>query len=83
MAVFHYIAMSHDGRRLAGEVEAKDRSDAFRKLDRQRLSFVERALTLALRAPEGDFRDWNDIRAWARQIAAALEVPSARGGNLA
>jgi type II secretory pathway component PulF len=40
MAVFHYIAMSHDGRRLAGEVEAKDRSEAFRKLDRQRLQPV-------------------------------------------
>jgi menaquinone-dependent protoporphyrinogen oxidase len=51
------------------------------KLDRQRLSFVERALTLALRAPEGDFRDWNEIRAWARQIAASLQVPNAQGGN--
>ena len=51
------------------------------KLDRQRLSFVERALTLALRAPEGDFRDWNEIRAWARHIAASLQVPSAQGGN--
>jgi type II secretory pathway component PulF len=40
MAVFHYIAMSHDGRRLAGEVEAKNRSDAFNKLDRQRLQPV-------------------------------------------
>jgi type II secretory pathway component PulF len=32
--------MSHDGRRLAGEVEAKNRSEAFRKLDRQRLQPV-------------------------------------------
>lgn len=51
------------------------------KLDRRLLSFVERALTLALRAPEGDFRDWDDIRAWARQIAASLQEPSAGGGN--
>ncbi len=37
MAVFQYEAMSHDGRRLAGEVEAQNRAEAFRKLDRQRL----------------------------------------------
>jgi menaquinone-dependent protoporphyrinogen oxidase len=25
--------------------------------------------------PEGDFRNWNDIEAWARGIAQALEAP--------
>jgi hypothetical protein len=24
---------------------------------------------------EGDFRNWNDIEAWANSIAAALEAP--------
>lgn len=42
------------------------------RLDRSRLSFAEQALTLALRAPEGDFRDWAAIRAWAGAIADAL-----------
>jgi type II secretory pathway component PulF len=37
MAVFQYVAMSHDGRRLSGEIEALSRADAFRKLDGQRL----------------------------------------------
>jgi len=37
MAVFQYVAMSHDGRRLSGEVEALSRAEAFRKLDSQRL----------------------------------------------
>src|SRR5689334_15319986 len=32
--------MSHDGRRLSGEVEAQSRADAFRKLDRQRVQPV-------------------------------------------
>ena len=27
----------------------------------------------AVRAPEGDFRPWDDIRAWAGEIAAALK----------
>ena len=30
------------------------------RLEKKRLSFGERAIVLALRAPEGDFRDWDD-----------------------
>jgi menaquinone-dependent protoporphyrinogen oxidase len=43
------------------------------RLERHRLGFAERAITLALRAPEGDFRDWGDITAWAAEIAGALK----------
>jgi menaquinone-dependent protoporphyrinogen oxidase len=46
------------------------------RLDRSRLSFGERAIAMALRAPEGDFRDWDDVRAWASGIADALGEPS-------
>lgn len=42
------------------------------KLDKQTLGFGEKAVVLALRAPEGDFRDREAIRAWARDIAAGL-----------
>jgi hypothetical protein len=27
-----------------------------------------------VRAPEGDFRQWDDIRAWAAEIATALKA---------
>jgi menaquinone-dependent protoporphyrinogen oxidase len=43
------------------------------KLDVDKLGFAERAITKALRAPSGDFRDWDAIEAWAAGIAAALE----------
>jgi menaquinone-dependent protoporphyrinogen oxidase len=43
------------------------------KLDKSQLNFGERALVTALRAPEGDYRDWGEIRAWASGIADALE----------
>jgi menaquinone-dependent protoporphyrinogen oxidase len=43
------------------------------RLDKQRLSFPERAVVFALRVHEGDFRDWDEIRAWARAIAAELK----------
>jgi menaquinone-dependent protoporphyrinogen oxidase len=42
------------------------------KLDKRQLSFSERAVMHAVRAPEGDFRDWNDISAWAASIAEML-----------
>jgi menaquinone-dependent protoporphyrinogen oxidase len=42
------------------------------KLLKRDLSFGERAIVLALRAPEGDFRDWDAIRSWAGDIAEAV-----------
>ena len=41
-------------------------------VDRHRLGFAERAVLLAVRAQDGDYRDWDDISAWARGIAAEL-----------
>jgi menaquinone-dependent protoporphyrinogen oxidase len=40
---------------------------------RSQLSFPERAIVSALRVPEGDFREWPEIRRWAAGIAAALK----------
>jgi type II secretory pathway component PulF len=37
MAVFSYNAVSRDGGRVSGQVEAQSRAEAFRKLDRERL----------------------------------------------
>ena len=42
------------------------------KLEYRSLSRVERLMVKALRAPEGDFRDWDAIRDWARSIAGQL-----------
>ena len=44
----------------------------FGALDHQRLSFAERMVVKAVRAPEGDFRDWEAIDAWAANIARDL-----------
>lgn len=44
------------------------------KLDPHSLGLSERLVTKMVRAPAGDFRAWQDIRAWAREIAAALTV---------
>jgi len=41
-------------------------------LTRDALGFGERMIIKAVKAPEGDFRDWDDIRAWAATIADEL-----------
>jgi menaquinone-dependent protoporphyrinogen oxidase len=48
------------------------------KLDRSRLRPSDKAIAVALSAPDGDYRDWEDIRAWANRIADALHSLDAR-----
>ncbi|MBV8140605.1 MAG: type II secretion system F family protein [Verrucomicrobia bacterium] len=59
MALFSYHAVGRDGGRVSGQVEAQSRSEAFRKLDRERLqpiSLVQQdgAETSALRSKGAD-----------------------------
>lgn len=42
------------------------------RLDRTSLGFLERAVTKALHAADGDFRDWEAVRTWADEIAGTL-----------
>jgi menaquinone-dependent protoporphyrinogen oxidase len=54
--------------------KARDHRVFAGKLVKKQLSFAERAMALALRAQEGDFRDWDEIKGWAARIADALEA---------
>ncbi|MGB7539540.1 MAG: flavodoxin domain-containing protein [Anaerolineales bacterium] len=38
-------------------------------MDYGKLSFLEQTILRAKKTPEGDFRDWDAIRAWAKQIS--------------
>jgi len=42
------------------------------RIDKSSLSFAERAILVAVRAQEGDYRDWDDIENWANEIARQL-----------
>ncbi|HET7521543.1 MAG TPA: flavodoxin domain-containing protein [Candidatus Limnocylindria bacterium] len=42
------------------------------RLDRESLGFGERAIVALVKAPYGDFRDWQAIEQWAESIHAAL-----------
>jgi menaquinone-dependent protoporphyrinogen oxidase len=50
----------------------RDQRLFFGALDHHTLSFAERMMVKAVRAPEGDFRDWQAIEAWAASIARDL-----------
>ncbi len=51
----------------------RDERIFFGALDYHKLSFPERMILKAMRAHEGDFRDWGAIEAWAANIAQDLE----------
>ena len=61
-----------DVRHLVEAVHARSHQLFSGKLDRSVLGFAERAIVAAVRAPEGDFRDWAAIEAWAADIAGQL-----------
>jgi menaquinone-dependent protoporphyrinogen oxidase len=44
------------------------------RIDRSQLGLGERAIVSLVRAPEGDYRTWQEIQAWARGIASSLEA---------
>jgi menaquinone-dependent protoporphyrinogen oxidase len=67
-----------DAEPMVAATRARDHRVFAGRLDRSRLSLPERAVVVALRAPEGDFRDWDEVRSWAADIAATLVLESSR-----
>lgn len=61
-----------DGAGLRILVGAREHRVFAGRLDRERLGLAEKLMVRAVRAPEGDFRGWQEIRAWAKGIAGDL-----------
>jgi len=57
---------------LLEQTGARDHQVFVGRLDKSELGFGERLISKVVKAPEGDFRDWDAIRAWAREIAQQL-----------
>lgn len=68
-----------DGARLLRELDAREHRVFAGRLNSSDLGWVERTITGMLKAPNGDFRDWPAIRAWASEIAAALRSQPVEG----
>jgi menaquinone-dependent protoporphyrinogen oxidase len=47
------------------------------KIDTAELGRIERTMVRAVRAPEGDYRDWAAITEWATEIADSLAAAGA------
>ena len=61
---------------LVERLGAREHRSFAGRLDHSCIGFMERAVTRALKAPEGDFRNWEAIRAWGDEIAVALVGPT-------
>jgi menaquinone-dependent protoporphyrinogen oxidase len=57
---------------IAVQTAAKDHALFAGRLDPGRLRLAERLMVRAMKAPVGDYRDWDEIRMWSRQVAAEL-----------
>lgn len=57
---------------LRAALDPREHRVFFGALDKGQLGFAERMMVKAVKAPDGDFRDWDAIRAWADDIADGL-----------
>jgi menaquinone-dependent protoporphyrinogen oxidase len=64
-------------------IAPRDHRMFFGALDLRVLSFGERMIVKAVKAPAGDFRDWDDIDTWADGIDVALHADRVVGTALA
>jgi menaquinone-dependent protoporphyrinogen IX oxidase len=62
----------HDAQPIGQLVGARAHRVFPGRLDKHLLGTEERAMVTAMRAPVGDFRDWDALRTWAEDIAEAL-----------
>jgi menaquinone-dependent protoporphyrinogen oxidase len=58
---------------IANRIQPRDIAFFHGALNMKELNLGEKLIVKALKAPEGDFRDWDAIAAWAEGIAAALD----------
>jgi menaquinone-dependent protoporphyrinogen oxidase len=68
---------------LRQAVRAVDHRTFYGAMHRAALKLGERLVTKALKAPDGDYRDWADINAWAETIVRHLDADGASGADRA
>ena len=61
-----------DVTKILQATKARDHQIFTGKLVKKHLSFPDRTMASAIRAQEGDFRNWAEIREWATSIADTL-----------
>ena len=59
---------------IADRIQPRDIAFFHGVLDGTKLNLAEKLVVKAIRAPVGDFRDWDSISSWAAAIADALRI---------
>ncbi|HCB50398.1 MAG TPA: hypothetical protein DEP47_12980, partial [Chloroflexi bacterium] len=62
---------------IADRIQPRDIAVFHGALDPEELNFIERSMIKNVKAPVGDFRDWEVIEAWAAAVASELKQPVA------
>lgn len=62
---------------IADRIQPRDIAFFSGELDLQKLNLAEKLIVKAMKAPTGDYRDWEAIDAWARDIADILKKKEA------
>ena len=57
---------------IADRIRPRDTAVFHGVLDMKKLNLAEKVIIKGIKAPIGDFRDWNAINAWASAISGAL-----------
>jgi menaquinone-dependent protoporphyrinogen oxidase len=65
-----------DTEELVDLVQARGYRSFGGRLRQADLDLVERAAVRLVHAPEGDYRDFDDVRTWAEEVADALGAPA-------
>jgi menaquinone-dependent protoporphyrinogen oxidase len=59
---------------IADRIQPRDIAFFHGEIDTKKLNLAEKVLVKGIKAPTGDFRDWEAIEAWASGIAQALQT---------
>jgi len=58
---------------IADRIQTQDIAVFHGAVDTEKLSFIEKSMINSVKAPVGDFRDWDAIASWATTIAEQLK----------
>ena len=58
---------------IADRIQPRDIAFFHGELDMEKLNFAEKLIVKGIKAPVGDFRDWDAITSWAEVIAEELK----------
>lgn len=65
---------------IADRVQPRDITVFHGEVDTERLNFIEKSVIKNVKAPVGDFRDWEAIASWAKNIAVVLKEATQTSG---